>query len=230
MTAGELLEQYRLDMVDTVTPHFWSDTEAYRYMASAYNMFVRLTGGIADFTSKATQVDIVVGENVAALDKSILRIMEASRGSDTAKIEVINQANLTFQRDNDYGRIRQLYTDNTPGPVRYMIIGAERNKVRWVQMPEVADVANLLIYRLPLNTIDPLDPDESFDFSEVEEEHHTHFVLWMRYLGYMKADADTFDQGKATLFKAQFEEYCNFTKAEWERYKHKNRSVAYGGL
>lgn len=230
MTAQELLDQYRSDMVDTATPYLWTDSDVYRYMADAYRMFVRLTGGIADFTSDLTRVAITAGDNISAVDPRILRFMEAYRISDSARIEIINQTDMTFQRDNDYGRLRPLYMDDTPGPVRYMIIGAERNKVKWVQMPEQDDVAQLSIYRLPSTNIDPADFDPDFVFPEIGEEHHPHLGLWMRHLGYMKADAETFDRGRADDFKQMFSEYCTTVKAEWERYKHKNRTTTYGGI
>lgn len=230
MTAQELLDQFRSEMVDTAKPYLWSDTEVLGYMDDAYKMFVRLTGGIADFTSDLTRVDIVAGEAVAEYDRRILRVMEAQRASDLGKIEVINQTDMTFKRDNDYGLVRPIYLDNTPGRVRYMVIGAERGKAKWVQLPEENDQAILYVYRLPLTSIERDGSNLAFEFDEIGEEHHTHLGLWMRHRGYMKADAETFDRGRADDFKKQFTGYCTFAKAEWERYKHKNRTVAYGGL
>lgn len=199
-------------------------------MNDAYSMFVRLTGGIADFTSSATQVPIVTGEAIGTLDPSILRVMEAYRASDNSDIKVINQTDLTFTRDNDYGRIRPVYIDTKPGPVRYMIIGAQRGKCKWVQVPEVDDTANLYIYRLPLVDIDVSNPDLSFEFDDVPKEHHTHLALWMRRCAHLKQDAETFDKGKSAEYDQMFSNYCAGVKAEWERYKHKNRECVYGGI
>lgn len=230
MTAQELLDLFRVVVVDTRKPYLWKDEEVLAYMDDAYKMFVRLTGGVADFTSDITRVDIVAGENVATVSRKILRIMEAQRLSDLGKIEVINQTDMTFKRDNDYGLIRPIYLDNTPGQVRYMVIGAEAGKCRWVQMPEVDDVAQLYVYRLPLEGISPTSPDMNFAFDDVDEEHHQHLLLWMQHRAYAKPDTDVLDQGRSMLMKKQFEEYCAFSLAEWERRKHKTRVVAYGGL
>lgn len=230
MIAQELYDQYRGETVDFADPPLWSSTEVFRYMKDAYSMFVRLTGGIADITSDLTRVPIVLGEATAKLDPRILRIMEAYRVSDEVPIEIINQTNLTFQRDNDYGRSRPIYRDSTPGPVKYMIIGAQRNLVKWVQVPIIDDEAQLSVYRLPIDNIDPASPDFDFDFSEIGEEHHTHLCLWMKHLGYAKADAETFDKGKSDSYRTLFVAYCAEAKAEWERYKHKNRQVSYGGI
>ncbi len=230
MIAQELYDQFRSDMVDTAKPYLWSDTDVFRYMNDAYRMFVRLTGGIADFTSDLSRVAISAGEATSPMDARILRVMEAYRLSDEAKIEVINQSDMTFSQSTDYGRTRPLFLDSTPGPVRYMIIGAQRNVVKWVQVPTADDVAQLFVYRLPADTIDLNDPDTEFAFDEVGEEHHTHLCLWMQHLAYRKADADTFDRGRSDEYKALFESYCAMAIAEWERYKHKTRVVTYGGI
>ena len=229
MNKRELYDQFRSDQVDLRKPYCWKDEDVVRYMDDAYKMFVRLTGGIADFTSDLTRVDIVAGESLSSYDKRILRVMECHRASDMGKVEVINQTDVTFARGNDYGVIRPVYLDNTPGQVRYMVIGSQRGTCQWVQKPEVDDVALLHVYRLPLTTI-TLDTPDTFDFPEIGEEHVTHLGLWMRHKAYAKADTDRFNGALSEDFKKQFTDYCTFAKAEWERTKHKNREVVYGGL
>ena len=51
MNVQELLDQFRSDAFDLALPYLWSDTDVLRYMNDAYGMFVRLTGGIGDFTT-----------------------------------------------------------------------------------------------------------------------------------------------------------------------------------
>lgn len=230
MNAQELYDQFRSDMVDTAQPYLWSDKDVARYMNDAYRMFVRLTGGIADFTSDFSRLTITAGEATSPMDSRVLRVMEAYRMSDEAKIEVINQTDMTFSQGTDYGKTRPLFLDSTPGPVRYMIIGAQRKVVKWVQVPEADDVAQLFIYRLPEVSLDPESPDMDFAFDEVGEEHHTHLCLWMQHLAYRKADAETFDRGRSDEYGKLFESYCKLATAEWERYKHKTRVVTYGGI
>ena len=229
MNVRELYDQFRGDVVDLVRPYLWTDYEVYRYMDDAYRMFVRLTGGIADFTSDMTRVPILAGEAVGEYDKRVLRIMKATRQSDNGKITVINQTDLSFIRGDDYGLLRPAYLDNAPGRVTQMIIGMERGKCQWLQVPEEDDVALLAIYRLPKDKITP-DIDENFDFPEIGEEHVTHLGTWMKHRAYLKADADAFDRGRSDDFKAEFTDYCMLAKAELERAKHKTREVVYGGI
>lgn len=230
MIAQELLTQFRNEMMDNRRPYFWADEEALGYMDEAYKTFVRLMGGIADFTSDLTRVDIVTGDPIGVLDKRILRITEAFRVSDGGKIEIKNHTDINFTRDNDYGLIRPIYLDTTPGRVRYMVIGAERGKCKWIQVPEFDDVAQLYVYRLPLTGVARDKSNLDFEFDEIGEEHVPFLCLWMRFRAYNKADADVFDPQRGETFKAAFMSYCEQTKREWERYKHKNREIQYGGL
>ena len=226
MDSTGLYDAFRSDVSDTAKPYLWSDDEVWRYANDAYRMFVRLTGGVADFLSDACEVAIATGEPVADLHPSVLRIMSATRRSDTHPIEIINPTDLQKMRSSDYGQIKSIVMDNRAGPVRYMVQGLKRGSVRWVQVPEVDDVCDLHVYRLPLVVID----GDGISLDDVEEEHHPHLLDWMKHLAYKKADADTLNPSASELCKRDFEAYCAFTKAEWERYMHKTRVVSYAGL
>lgn len=226
MNSTELYEAFRNDVLDLGPGEFWSDDEVWRYANDAYRMFVRLTGGVSDFLSSACEVSIVAGEAVADLHPSVLRIMSATRRSDTQPIEIINPTDLQKMRSSDYGQIKAITMDTRTGPVRYMVQGLKRDVVRWIQVPEVDDTCDLHIYRLPLNTITGDDQE----LVDVAEDHHIHLLDWMKHLAYKKKDADAFDPQGSAQGKANFEAYCTMVKAEWERYKHKTRVVSYGGL
>ena len=225
MNSGELLSLWRSKIVDTAKPYLWSDEEAWLYMNAAYKQFVRLTVGIADFTSDATTIDVIAAEATAEIHPSILRVMDAYK-SDGSELIVANITDKDFMITSDYGFIRRLMMDATPGPVRYMVIGAERGKVKWVQVPLTNDTVSLNVYRLPLVDV----ADENHPLDEVDELHHIALMDWMSHLAYLKDDAETFDKTKSAEAAATFRTYCSQVKDEWERYKHKNRTVAYGGI
>ena len=226
MNSTSLVDAWRETMVDTAKPYLWSDEEALRYANDAYLMFVRLTGGIADFLSDACAADIVAGEAVSTLHPSILRVMSATRRSDNQPIEIINSTDLGKMRSSDYGQIKQLVLDALQGPVRYMVHGMKRGEVRWVQVPLVDDVCDMHVYRLPLTQI----TDFEQELDEIEEHHHIHLVDWMKHLAYKKQDADGFNAKASEQGRVDFEAYCSMVKSEWARYMHKNRIVSYGGL
>jgi hypothetical protein len=226
MDSTGLYEAFRSDVVDEVRPYLWTDDEVWRYANDAYHMFVRLTGGIPDFLSDATAIPIVTGEAVAALHPSILRIMSASRRSDLNTVNVINEADVGKLRSMDYGQVKRLLLDNNQGEVRYMVVGMQKNTVRWVQVPKVDDYVDMYVYRLPLSTI----TGDGQKLDDVEEIHHIHLLDWMKYLAYKKQDAETFNPQASAAGKQNFEAYCSLAKAEFDRMKHKTRVVSYGGL
>lgn len=226
MNSGNLYDVFRSDIVDEALPYLWSEEDVYRYMDAAYRMFVRLTGGISDFTSDATVVDVVAGEAVADLHPSILRIMSANKLSDERDLTIINMVDEATTQSDDYFQLLRSIRSTQTGAVRKMVIGAEQDKARWVSVPEVDDTVNLHIYRLPLTHI----TDDSHLMGDIKEDHHTYLLDWMKHLAYKKQDAETFDKSKSDESEATFVKYCAQAKAEWERYKHKTRVVQYGGL
>lgn len=226
MDSTGLYDAFRSDVVDVARPYLWSEDEVWRYANDAYRMFVRLIGGVPDFDSDICAVSVVPGEAVADIDPNILRIMSATRRSDSNVVEVINSTDLGKMRSKDYGQTKQLVMDTRTGPVRYAVLGLRKNALRWIQVPEEADIVDLVLYRLPLNTIN----DHGQELIDVEEDHHIHLLDWMKHLAYKKHDADTFDPSASAKAEADFRAYCAFVKAEMARYQHKTRTVTYGGL
>lgn len=225
MNSSELYDTFRSDVSDVAKPYLWSDDEVFRYMDAAYKMFVRLTGGITDFLSDATLIDMVAGEKVADSHPSILRILHAERVSDGNPLRIVNTTDLNSVIQNDYGALRNLVNDRSIGTVHSMIIGRQKNKVEWVSTPAEDDQAQLSVFRLPLENITGFDQE----LAEVDDMHHIYLLDWMKHLAYKKQDADTFDKGKSEEFKADFEAYCMFAKGELERKSFKVRVVQYGG-
>ena len=115
INAGELIEAWRADVLDDVEPYLWSRAEALRYAEAAYRRFVRLTGGIHDFTSPLTRVDIVAGQELADVSPLILRFDKALRESDGREITIANWTDQNLMRRDDYGISSFLYNDRAPG-------------------------------------------------------------------------------------------------------------------
>ena len=226
MDSSELYDRFRSDVVDEAKPYLWTDTEVFGYMNDAYRRFVRLIGGISDFTSEAAAVDMIAGDPLGRLHPSILRITQMQRRSDQGDIKIINFTDIHKLTKADYGMVSPLKLDSTQGIVRYGVIGMQQDIIRWINIPEVDDVGDMMIYRLPFDTI----TKEDQEFTDVKEDHHIHLLDGMKALAYNKQDADTFDKTKANDAEAAFEAYCKWVRAELERYKHKNREVAYGGI
>ena len=224
MKSEELYDLFRTDIVDSVQPYLWTDTEVWLYMNDAYVRFVRLIGGVTD----KLEVPIITDEAEATVSPAILKFLDI-RLSDSKQVTVINYTDMPLSPYLDYNNIKTLYLNPRPGPVEYMIVGDRgmaSGKVTWVQTPQVDDTATMFVYRLPLVQI----VGEGQEFSDIGQEHHEALMLWMKHRAYGKHDAETFDKSKSEDYKQEFIDYCGAAKAEWERYKTKVRVVAYGGL
>lgn len=226
MNSSDLYALFRSDTTDTVAPYLWSEEEVWGYMADAQRMFVRLTGGVADVTSEVCEIPVVTGDPRAEMDKRILRVMSATRRSDGRPIDVLNATDLARRQTSDYGSLKPMLMDTSSGEVHSMVIGTQKGIVRWIKVPAADDFVDLHVYRLPLEVVSGADQE----IADVDEEHHYHLLAWMKALAYRKQDAETLDAQQAQTNEAVFRNYCAEVKAEWERYKHKTRVVAYGGL
>ena len=227
MESHELLETFRCDVVDDVEPYLWSNSEVYQYINDAYFMFVRLTGGISDATSDVTRLTATQGEATTALHSSIMRIRKATNVTDANHtIRVINTQDVDNLVDDDYGVLRSINQIDTPGTVRYMVIGEEDELVRWVNVPDATVEVQLVVERLPLVRI----TGKRQKFIGVREEHHYHFLKWVRHLAYRKQDADTFNLAKSDQERDDFVAYCDMARQEKGTRRHRVRTTGYGGI
>ena len=226
MDSTRLFELFRSDVADEAKPYLWKDIEVWEYMDSAHKAFVRLTGGIADFTSSITEVSATANEPTSEVSKRILRFMYAQRTSDNRPVEIINSTDIGRLGRSDYGSNRPFTLSDQVGPVVAMVIGMQRGIVRWVNVPEADDTIKLRVYRLPLNDI----TGDAQEFVDIDDQHHIYLLNAMKALAYRKQDAETFDRARAEENEVVFARYCALVKSEFEREKHKTRVVAYGGL
>lgn len=225
MTSDELYTLFRDDVVDNIQPYLWSDAEIYAYMNDAYFMFVRMTGGISDYTSAATQVTAAQGVRTATADPSILFFRTASLLPDYEQIRIINAQNLETLTEEDYGVLRNL-SSTTQGKPRYMVIGREPGLIEWYNIPDANYTVQLMIERLPTEVIEGANQE----FAGVDAHHHFHFLKWMRHLAYRKQDTDAFDMARSDYERNEFVQYCTMAESEKQRYRSKVRVVTYGGI
>jgi hypothetical protein len=221
MTAGELLEMVRSEL-SALSLEVLRDDEMLRYLDDAYRMFVRLIGGVPDSDSAVTTVAVVTGEPDVTLDSSILRIMRAAKRSDGSELEVINQTDLGRLGTTDYGFFKPLSLTGE-GQVKYMMIGSKPNKARWIQIPDANDTVDLMVYRLPLTTIN----DEADLLDDIDEQHHLALLDRVKYHVYKRPGTPFFNLQTAAAFDSIFRDYCSQAKREQDRYKFKTRTVAY---
>lgn len=226
----ELIDEFRDQVDDVAKPYLFSETAVLRYAIDAQDMFVRLTGGIPDVsTPQLTEIPVVAETPLQAHSPYILRIRSAKLLTAKRALRVIREADLAVLSVRDYGLVTPMYLDDTDtGDVVAMVLGVEKNKVRWYKVPAedaTTDTCKMNILRLPYPRI-----KEESDTLEIDEQHHLHLVMWMKHLAYSKEDAETYDKELAEKNEAAFRAYCKEAKQEEERQRYRPRVVQYGGL
>ena len=229
MNATELSDYFRSQVRDEVDPYLWSDSEILVYMNEAQKMFIRLTNGIYDVTSVACTVAVTAGQKYSTLHPTVLEIRKAyyvdPATSYKRELRIISLADTNSLSSVDYGIYHNPGIQDTPGEVSYMVVGEERGKVRWINVPVADATVTLAIARLPLTSLSDIQLT-----LEVPDEHHVSLIEWMKHLAYNKQDGDAYNPKTSTESEMRFRAYCDFVWKEWERYRHTNRTVAYGGL
>jgi hypothetical protein len=235
MTRVErLVAKFRSQVSDIAEPYLWSDDEVLDYIDAVQKQVCQKDGGISDSNSELTRVPIEVNEPWADIDNRILKIRYVERESDNREIEIVNfedVQNRPLESHGTYTRLptmSSLFNDTRTGQVRAVVTNMEQDRVRWVYVPEVADVARLIVFRLPLETIS-VDTVGQVDL-EIHPRHDEHLVSGMKMFAYGKEDAEAFDKAKKQEHELAFMGYCEQIRLERERREHKHRSITYGGI
>lgn len=216
MTADDLLAAFRDDVVDATAPYLWSDAEALRYLDEAQQLFCRQTGGLGDASSPAvTEAAFAAGDSWISLHPAILKTRAAWLAADGRPLQLVNYEDLAQ---------RGLRLDGQRGPLRALVLGLEPRRARLYPTPDADGTLQLVVDRLPLGL-----PSDGAAL-EIDAQHHTGLLLWMKACAYAKQDAETFDQARASDYAGRFHAYCTQATFERERAMHKTRVVAYGGL
>lgn len=230
MSPAEVIELFRLEVVDVETPYLWTDVEVYDYLDDAQTMLCRLTQGIRDSSSAAAQIALTAHQKMATVHAAVKRIHGARLASTGVPLDVYNHDDIYLKQATLKSSPFSIQELTLEGDVKALITDVEDGKVQVVRIPAANDTVLLTIDRLPLTRPLPaLNGNAAVPF-EVRAEHHRHLVKWMKHRAYSKHDADTYDEKKATSYRDEFFAYCHQVYDENERRRDKPRLIEYGGL
>ncbi len=150
MTPQQLFDRFRADVIDLKDPPLWSDDEVWGYLDDAQSMLCRLTDGLRDSTSAATQVAITATEPWVDIDPSVLTIRSAKLVSTSKPVRVFSYEDVAGCDGTNKPWPWGVSDLDLPGTVLAAIIGMEEGRLRLVQVPIVDDALELIIERLPL--------------------------------------------------------------------------------
>lgn len=218
MNSSEILETFREEMNDEAEPYLWPDRLLFRYLDEAQKNFCRFTEGIEDSaTAEITRLSITAATEWYDVDKRVLKVREAADVATGRSYKVYNAEEAT-----DAG----VLFDGRTGPLRALVAGLTKNKLRAWPVPNANSTVELRVFRLPLLPITDAGDEEL----EIDEQHHMALLMWMKHRAYGKEDAETFDRSKRDDFEERFRRYCAEAKAEQGRLRHQAGVVHYGGL
>ena len=211
MDATELHDLFRIEMHDVEEPYFFESASIYTYINDAQSWFCRLTEGIED--ARSTILALTPGVEWYSTPKSMLKLRAAYRLASGRAVDIVNQ-----EQAHGHG----VCFNGATGPLRALVAGAEKNKLRAWPVPNQIENVQLEIFRLP-------KPVGEGDSLEIDDQHHLPLLLWVKHLAYGNADSEIFDRRKSEEFESKFQSYCAKARAEQTRSRRQVGVTQYGG-
>jgi len=201
MTPEELVELFRLAVDDTdANDPLWSSLEAYSYLDEAQKQFARKTDYFSDAsTPNIVQAPITANDPWVSISPRITRLRSAQLASSAGRLAFVTLAEMEVETSPAGGYPSPLgaSTDyqwmRATGTPVFAITDMERDKLRLVNIPTVADTLVLSVYRLPLLDI----TEESAALEIIETDYQRGLLFYMKHLAYSKNDVDTYQQALA---------------------------------
>lgn len=202
---------FRAEVDDNVAPYLVSDSLIYSYIDDAQKTFCRWTEGIED--GRSFKITIAPNVEWYNTDHSILKIRKATDTSTGREVNMVNE-----EKAGALG----IWFDGRVGPVTALVRGIEKHAVRAWPMPNLAAVVALDTFRLPATV-------EQGDDFEIDEQHHSRLLMWVKSRFYGIQDSEVRSDKKSDEYEQRFRAYCALAKVEQERARRVVGSVMYGG-
>ena len=191
MNLRDLIGRFRRDTQDTAAPYLWTDDEITDYANEAVDEACRRASLIVDSSSPLTEIDVGAGESLLTLDESVIRVRRAVLVSSGRRLV----PRVARSMDEEVPG----WESNTASSPLVFVPDWESGKIKLWPPTKTADVVRITAVRTPL---EPMTEDA--DVPEIPRRHHVGLLDWMKHLGYLKRDADTFDPKKATEHETRF--------------------------
>ncbi len=212
MDTTELLQRFRVEIRDLSEPSLFDAPTVYSWINDAQLMFCRLTEGIED--GRSLKITLAPGTEWYPISKGILKLRKAYRTDTGREVRIVNQERIADAGIRFSGR---------SGPISALVAGIQKNTLRAWPMPSEACEIALEVFRLP-------KPVDEGDELEIDEQHHSALLHWVKHLAYSIPDAETFDKNKALECEQRFLAYCDQAKTEQTRARRQVGTTLYGGL
>lgn len=197
MTLEQLIERFRIDSNDRVTPYFCPDEDVAAWLNDAEEeAAIRARLLVEDSNPAMCELAIVAGQSEYTLHAKVYEIVhqtfQAVGGGRRAPLVVVTREMLN--------RVCPDWRDQPNGEPRWLI--QSETKARLVPTPSSDGLVRLEVYRLPLKRM----ASETHK-PEIHEANHLHLVQWALHKGYSIPDADFGDASRARTALEAFERH-----------------------
>ena len=212
MNSTELLARFRYEVSDQELPYLWSDAAVLSYIDEAQKQFCRDSYGIED--ARQFKLSIVAASQWYTVDPLILKLRSAVNQATGLGVPLI-----PVEKMASYG----MRFDGAVGPIRALITGLEKGKLRAHPVPNETATVELWVFRLSE------DIAAGADF-EIDAQHVPNLLDWVKYRAYSVHDSEVYDPARAEKYRAMFGGYCARALNEQSRLNHTAGNVVYGGI
>lgn len=191
--------------------NLWSELEVYQYMTEAFDRVSKEVGG----RYKIYQLAVVANQPLIYLPRAVLDIRTARLLVAGVPVLQANADQFLYERVDDYGRnfltASEMFTVTGSPPIHF-IRDYELKQLRLVPIPAANDTLEI-----QCTTTDTVPYDAGMPLPLMDTEDQRLVLTWMKYLAYMKHDADTEDLVRARYYEKTFEDRVILRAADFER-------------
>lgn len=208
MTLQELIRRFRVLAMDKTTAisgdgldRLWQDEEIADWLNDAQaQAAVRARLLLEDADPAVCEVAIAAGSHTYPLHAKLYELVRLdffpAGSTRSMPVKVVSREWL----DSRYPDWRE--REHFFGGVMYAMQGDTR--LRLAPVPAGPGLLRIEGYRLPLQAMDPADPQAA---PEIHEAHHEHLVQWALHRAFSIPDADGFDARRAEAAEQAFTAY-----------------------
>ena len=207
-TVNDIINVFRSDVDDVVSSDddvLWTAADALRYATEAADAVARATQRLYEIID----ISVVADTSYVALPARVLNIRHAVLVTAKKKLRI---ENLNEQSGSDL-------FDNSSEPC-YLVADYRVGSLELFPVPTENDTLRL---QCSVTIAAALDVSDDMPFADAADQRL--MVTYMKYLAYMKHDAETFDLERAVAYKASFDDMAARRNAEIRRHRRRPGAV-----
>jgi len=204
-----------LEGVDANHPdseNLWKNVEIHQYQTEAADMLSKDVGG----RYKILTFPLSIGVQLVPLPRSVLHIRQARLVTFGHTINPANADDRTTRWENDYWEfLNSAFWTARGTPTVYV---RDYNSSGLLLAPIPAQVDTLELQCAVTQGV-PLGPGMPLPFLDTEDQRL--MLHYMKYLAYMKHDADVLDLTRSTMFKKLFDDGAAIREVRLRSYRRR---------